>query len=115
EYGLGLLTNDRRPKPAGAAVARIAAAWRGREHRPPVRSTALALDTGSGQSVCAPGGAFFEAWAVLAAKGVRPAVVRAEHAQDPGRLAARGITEVLRVRDVVAGPDRPAPTRPGTA
>ncbi len=53
-----------------------------------------------GRSVCAPGGAFFEAWASLTAQGVRPAVVLAERAADPAHLAARGITEVLRVRDV---------------
>ncbi|MGW2997638.1 glycosyl hydrolase, partial [Streptomyces sp. NPDC001193] len=105
EYGLGLLTNDRRAKPAGSAVARIAAQWRGREHRPAVRSTALAVDVGGaqaapGRSVCAPGGAFFEAWAALTAQGVRPAVVLAELAGDTAHLSARGITEVLRVPDV---------------
>ncbi|MGW3328561.1 glycoside hydrolase 5 family protein [Streptomyces virginiae] len=113
EYGLGLLTNDRRIKPAGAAIARITARWRGRAHRPAARSTALVVDIGgdggeavggaartSGRSVCAPGGAFFEAWASLTAQGVRPAVVLAERASDPAHLAARGITEVLRVPDV---------------
>ncbi|MFD0272074.1 glycosyl hydrolase [Streptomyces sp. NPDC127106] len=105
EYGLGLLTNDRRTKPAGVAVARIAAEWRGREHRPAVRSTALAVEVGGTEraperSACAPGGAFFEAWAALAADGVRPAVVLAELAEDPAHLSARGITEVLRVSDV---------------
>lgn len=105
EYGLGLLTNDRRTKPAGAAVARIAAQWRGRAHRPAVRSTALVVDVGGAdaaprRSVCAPGGAFFEAWAALTAEGVRPAVVLAELAEDPAHLSARGITEVLRVPDL---------------
>ncbi|WKD32204.1 glycoside hydrolase 5 family protein [Streptomyces xanthophaeus] len=117
EYGLGLLGNDRRTKPAGAAVSRIAARWRGRAHRPAPRSTALAVDIGGdagevagadaggaagapGRSVCAPGGAFFEAWASLTAQGVRPAVVLAERAADPAHLAARGITEVLHVHDV---------------
>ncbi|MFI5982729.1 glycosyl hydrolase [Streptomyces sp. NPDC051555] len=105
EYGLGLLTNDRTTKPAGESVARIAKEWRGREHRPPVRSTALVADVGGAlaaprRSVCAPGGAFFEAWAVLAARGVRPAVVLADHAEDRAHLAARGITEVLHVADV---------------
>lgn len=44
EYGLGLLTNDRRTKPAGAAIARITEEWRGRAHRPALRTTALAVD-----------------------------------------------------------------------
>ncbi|RSS85969.1 glycosyl hydrolase [Streptomyces sp. WAC05292] len=110
EYGLGLLDGDRRPKPAAAEVARAAAAWRGRAHRPPVRSTALVLDGGggpaaAGRAACAPGGAFFEAWAALAADGVRPAAVLAEAAADPAHLTARGITEVLRVRDVVRRPE----------
>ncbi|MFD3698224.1 glycosyl hydrolase [Streptomyces sp. NPDC058646] len=109
EYGLGLLTNERGVKPAGAVVARIAEEWRGREHRPAPRSTALAVDVGGAQdapqdgprrSVCAPGGAFFEAWSALAADGVRPAVVLAGLAEDPAHLAARGITEVLRVHEV---------------
>ncbi|CAM5600775.1 hypothetical protein SAVIM338S_05413 [Streptomyces avidinii] len=105
EYGLGLLTNERRTKPAGEVIAGIAARWRGRAHRPPVRSTALAVDVGGSEdapnrSVCAPGGAFFEAWARLTADGVRPAVVLAELAGDAEHLAARGITEVLHVSDV---------------
>ncbi|MGW4506220.1 glycoside hydrolase 5 family protein [Streptomyces sp. NPDC004436] len=118
EYGLGLLSNDGRVKPGGDAVARIAARWRGRPHRPAPRTTALVLDTldpagadapghpdgAAGRSACAPGGAFFEAWAALTAEGVRPAVVLAEHAEDPAHLTARGITEVLRVRDVAPPP-----------
>ncbi|MEU3725188.1 glycosyl hydrolase [Streptomyces sp. NPDC031705] len=100
EYGLGLLTNDRRTKPAGTVLARVAAAWRDREHRPPVRSSALVLDEAQGRSACAPGGAFFEAWASLTAQGARPAVILADHAEDAARLSARGITEVLRVQDV---------------
>lgn len=105
EYGLGLLTNDRAPKPAGETVARIAKEWRGREHRPPPRSTALVADVGGARdaprrSVCAPGGPVFEAWAVLAAQGVRPAVVLADRAGDPAHLAARGITELVHVADV---------------
>ncbi|MEU8772265.1 glycosyl hydrolase [Streptomyces sp. NPDC048606] len=105
EYGLGLLTNARRVKPAGAVLAGIADSWRHREHRPAVRTTALALDVGGaeeapGRSVCAPGGAFFEAWAALTERGERPAVVLEELAGDAAHLSARGITEVLRVHDV---------------
>ncbi|MFF4320816.1 glycosyl hydrolase [Streptomyces sp. NPDC001568] len=102
EYGLGLLTNDRRTKPVGAAVARVAREWRGRTHHPAPRSTALALDADpvARARACAPGGAFFEAWASLTAHGARPAVVLSEHAADPAHLSARGITEVLRVGEV---------------
>ncbi|MEU3458868.1 glycosyl hydrolase [Streptomyces sp. NPDC006733] len=113
EYGLGLLTTDRTVKPAGAAVARAVERWRGREHRPAPRTTALVVEAGDpveapSRSVCAPGGAFFEAWARLAAAGVRPAAVLAERADDAAHLAARGITEVLTVEqvDLIAGTGR---------
>ncbi|MEU8825548.1 glycosyl hydrolase [Streptomyces sp. NPDC048636] len=99
EYGLGLLTNDRRVKPAGRALARMV---RERPGRPPApRGTALVVDVGGEsareRSVCAPGGVFFEAWMRAAAGGTRPAVVLAERASDTTHLAARGITEVLTV------------------
>ncbi|GGX66097.1 glycoside hydrolase 5 family protein [Streptomyces hiroshimensis] len=119
EYGLGLLTNDREVKPAGEVFARLA-----REHRsagasgpsgstalpgsaalpepPAPRRTALVLDAGDvedapGRAVCAPGGAFFEAWMRGASGGGRPAVVLAQRAGDAAHLAARGITEVVAV------------------
>lgn len=100
EYSLGLLTNDRRVKPAGEVVRRTVEKWRGREHRPRPRTTALVLDTGEAtaaphRSVCGPGGSFFEAWTALTAQGVRPAVVLADLAGDREHLRGRGITEVI--------------------
>lgn len=100
EYSLGLLTNDRRVKPAGEVVRRTVEEWRGREHRPRPRTTALVLDTGEAtaaphRSVCGPGGSFFEAWTALTAQGVRPAVVLADLAGDREHLRGRGITEVI--------------------
>ncbi|WP_328680928.1 glycosyl hydrolase [Streptomyces sp. NBC_00322] len=100
EYSLGLLTNDRQVKPAGRAIARIVEEWRGKEHSPAPRTTALVVDTGddgagSARSSCAPGGQFFEAFARLTAGGVRPAVVLASRAEDEEHLVARGITEVV--------------------
>ncbi|AJE81879.1 MULTISPECIES: glycoside hydrolase 5 family protein [Streptomyces] len=105
EYSLGLLTNDRAVKPAGAAIARIAERWRGTAHTPAPRTTALVLDVGDPVAAphragCAPGGAFFEAWARLAAEGVRPAVVLAPLAEDAAHLSARGLTEVVRPEQV---------------
>ncbi|QFZ73139.1 glycosyl hydrolase [Streptomyces fagopyri] len=93
EYGLGLLTNDRRPKPAARTIARIAG--EGRTHRPSARTTALVVDTAHGRSVCAPGGPVFEAFARLTADGARPTTVLASRADDKDHLAARGITEVV--------------------
>ncbi|MFF3454950.1 glycosyl hydrolase [Streptomyces sp. NPDC002730] len=100
EYSLGLLTNDRQVKPAGRTIARIVEEWRGKEHSPAPRTTALVVDTGDEEtapqrSTCAPGGAFFEAFARLTVQGVRPTAVLAGCAEDKEHLAARGITEVV--------------------
>lgn len=103
EYSLGLLTNDRKVKPAGRTIAEIVAEVRARDHRPPPRSTALLLDLPDAapkRSTCAPGGTFFEAFMRLSAAGARPAVVLAGRAVDPEHLAARGITELVTVKDV---------------
>ncbi|MEU0689730.1 glycoside hydrolase 5 family protein [Streptomyces uncialis] len=105
EYGLGLLTEDRRVKPAGEEVARIAREQRERPHLPAPRGTALAVDAGDEEeaprrSVCAPGGPVFEAFARLSAEGVRPALVLAGRAGDTAHLAARGIREVVTPADV---------------
>ncbi|MEU0434745.1 glycosyl hydrolase [Streptomyces sp. NPDC006290] len=93
EYSLGLLTNDRRTKPAGESIARIVK--EGRPDAPAQRTTALVVDTTPGRSVCAPGGPVFEAFARLTADGVRPTTVLASRAADKEHLAARGITEVV--------------------
>lgn len=93
EYSLGLLTNDRRTKPAGETLARIVEEQR--PYAPAVRTTALVVDTSPGRSVCAPGGAVFEAFAQLTADGARPTTVLASRADDKEHLAARGITDVV--------------------
>ncbi|ARZ66432.1 glycosyl hydrolase [Streptomyces sp. HU2014] len=105
EYGLGLFTNDRRIKPAGEAFARAVREWHEGGREPEPRRTALVLDVGDvetapSRSVCAPGGAFFEAWTRAAARGVRPAVVLASRAGDGKWLAARGIDSVVSVDEV---------------
>ncbi|QKW09562.1 glycosyl hydrolase [Streptomyces sp. NA04227] len=105
EYSLGLLANDRTVKPAGEAIARIVKDRRGTVHAPAPRTTALVLDVGDtvaapSRAHCAPGGTFFEAWAALAAQGVRPAVVLSELAEDTAHLASRGLTEVIRPHEV---------------
>lgn len=98
EYSLGLLTNDGRPKPAGLEIAAIVEESRRSWTPPPPRTTALVLDLPEHvgkRSTCAPGGAFFEAFMDLAARGARPAVVLAESAADEAHLAARGINEIV--------------------
>ncbi|MDX6363854.1 MAG: hypothetical protein QOC85_2864 [Streptomyces sp.] len=93
EYGLGRLTNDRRPKPAAEALAAIVKEQR--PHAPAPRTTALVVDTAPGRSVCAPGGPVFDAFARLTADGARPTTVLASRADDKEHLAARGITHVV--------------------
>ncbi|MFB7514754.1 glycosyl hydrolase [Streptomyces sp. NPDC056144] len=107
EYGLGLLTNEREPKDTARVLESYARGYGdgSRAYAPAPRTTALVVDAGEGpgmatRSVCAPGGAFSEAYFRLVADGVRPAVVRAELAGDAGHLAARGITEVVTVDQV---------------
>ncbi|HEY3480566.1 MAG TPA: glycosyl hydrolase, partial [Streptomyces sp.] len=105
EYSLGLLTTERKVKPAGRALAALVDEWRGREYRPQARTTALAVDVGPGdtapgRSVCAPGGTYFEAFMRLTALGARPTAVLAERAGDAAHLASRGITDVVRPEDV---------------
>jgi endo-1,4-beta-mannosidase len=101
EYSLGLFTNDGRPKPAGLEIAAVVRDVRDSWTPPEPRTTALVLDLAEHpgkRSLCAPGGAFFEAYMNLVAQGTRPAVVLADLAADGAHLAARGITETLSVR-----------------
>jgi hypothetical protein len=102
EYGLGLLDGDGRVKPLGRALAGIARRVREEWSPPPPRRTALVLDLpehAAKRAVCAPGGAFFEAFMRLAADGVRPAVVLAGNAADTAYLTARDIAETVTVED----------------
>ncbi|MCQ4203250.1 cellulase family glycosylhydrolase, partial [Streptomyces coelicoflavus] len=106
EYGLGLLTNDRRPKDTARALASAARAARdGARPAPAPRTTALAVPADpAARSACAPGGAVFDAFFRLVADGARPTTVLDTRAADTGHLAARGITEVVTPGDVLAAP-----------
>lgn len=102
EYGLGLLTNDRRPKDTARVLALAAA-------RPPAapapRTTALVVPADpSIRSVCAPGGAVYEAFFRLTADGARPATVLDTRADDKDHLGARAITEVVTPEQVLPTP-----------
>ncbi|MEV0736843.1 glycosyl hydrolase [Streptomyces sp. NPDC050549] len=94
EYTLGLFDSTGRAKPIAEALAAAIA----EPHTVQLRDTALMLDcTPSTRSVSGPGGAYFEEWMRMRARGARPAVVLAERAEDQEYLAARGIKEVLRL------------------
>jgi hypothetical protein len=106
EYGLGLLTNDRRPKDSARALARAA---REHRHEPAARTTALIVPADPAvRSLCAPGGLVFEAFFRLTADGARPTTVLDARADDKEHLAARGITEVV-------SPDQVLPIPQGEA
>jgi hypothetical protein len=101
EYGLGLFTNDRKPKDLAHALA--AAEPRAAK----ARTTALVVPSDPARrSRCAPGGPVFDAWFRLVADGARPTTVLDAYAADKEHLAARGITEVVT-------PDQVLPTVPG--
>ncbi|MCX4452177.1 glycosyl hydrolase [Streptomyces sp. NBC_01728] len=106
EYGLGLLTNDRRPKDSARTLARAA---REHHHKPAPRTTALLVPADPAvRSLCAPGGPVFEAFFRLTSDGARPTTVLDARADDKEHLAARGITEVV-------SPDQVLPIPQGEA
>ncbi|MFK0104299.1 glycosyl hydrolase [Streptomyces sp. NPDC091217] len=99
EYGLGLLTNDRKPKD----IARVLAAAEPRTA--PERGTALVVPSApASRSRCAPGGPVFDAYFRLVADGVRPTTVLDTRAADQDHLTARGITEVVTPDQVLPTP-----------
>ncbi|MET7275418.1 MULTISPECIES: glycoside hydrolase 5 family protein [Streptomyces] len=116
EYGLGLLTNDRRPKDTARVLARAALAAREGAHPAPApRTTALTVPADpSARSACAPGGAVFDAFFRLVADGARPTTVLDTRAADAGHLTARGITEVVTPDQVLPTPHGPHVRQGGT-
>ncbi len=104
EYGLGLLTNDRKPKDTALVLERAA---RGPSSPPAGRSTALVVPADPAvRSRCAPGGPVFEAFFQLVADGARPTAVLDTRIGDPEHLAARGITETVTPDQVLEGGTR---------
>ncbi|MEV5151388.1 glycosyl hydrolase [Streptomyces werraensis] len=104
EYGLGLLTNDRKPKDTALVLERAA---RGPSSTPAGRGTALVVPADPAvRSRCAPGGPVFEAFFRLVADGARPTAVLDTRAGDPEHLAARGITETVTPDQVLEGGTR---------
>ncbi|MFE0475779.1 glycosyl hydrolase [Streptomyces sp. NPDC058947] len=104
EYGLGLLTNDRKPKDTALVLERAA---RGPSSTPAARRTALVVPADpAARSRCAPGGPVFEAFFRLVADGARPTAVLDSRAADREHLAARGITETVIPDQVLGGGTR---------
>lgn len=104
EYGLGLLTNDRKPKDTALVLERAA---RGPSSTPAARRTALVVPADpAARSRCAPGGPVFDAFFRLVADGARPTAVLDSRAADREHLAARGITETVTADQVLEGGTR---------
>ncbi|MFJ7175765.1 glycosyl hydrolase [Streptomyces massasporeus] len=105
EYGLGLLTNDRRPKDAARVLERAA---REPSYAAASRTTALVVPADPAvRSRCAPGGPVFDAFFRLVADGARPTTVLDTRAADREHLSARGITETVTADQVLEGGIRP--------
>ena len=105
EYGLGLLTNDRKPKDTARVLER---AVREPSYAPTSRTTALVVPADPAvRSQCAPGGAVFDAYFRLVADGARPTTVLDTRCADREHLSARGITETVTADQVLPGGIRP--------
>ena len=105
EYGLGLLTNDRKPKDTARVLER---AVREPSYAPTSRTTALVVPADpAARSQCAPGGPVFDAYVRLVAAGARPTTVLDTRCADREHLSARGITETVTADQVLPGGIRP--------
>ncbi|MFJ8053816.1 glycosyl hydrolase [Streptomyces luteogriseus] len=105
EYGLGLLTNDRKPKDTARVLERAA---REPSYAPTSRTTALVVPADpAARSRCAPGGPVFDAYFRLVADGARPTTVLDTRCADREHLSARGITETVTADQVLQGGIRP--------
>ncbi|WP_369174244.1 glycosyl hydrolase [Streptomyces sp. R28] len=103
EYGLGLLTNDRKPKDTAGVLAR--AAGERHAYAPAPRTIALVVPADPARrSSCGPGSPVFDAFFRLTADGARPTTVLDTRADDQDHLAARGITEVVTSDQVLPAP-----------
>ncbi|MGW7203410.1 glycoside hydrolase 5 family protein [Streptomyces sp. NPDC054837] len=104
EYGLGVLTNDRRPKDIARVLAKAAGE---RRSAPAPRTTALVVPAHpSRRSLCAPGGPVYDAFFRLVSDGARPTTVLDTRTEDSDHLTARGITEVVTSDQVLLGGTR---------
>ncbi|MEV6308415.1 glycosyl hydrolase [Streptomyces sp. NPDC051840] len=103
EYSLGLIDSERRAKPTGRRFAEVARELRTEQPTVPVRTAAVVVDVDDAdvpvaRGALGPGGAVFDEWMRLAREGVHPTLVLSS-ATGPAALAARGISELVRVPD----------------
>ncbi|WP_431835630.1 glycoside hydrolase 5 family protein [Cellulomonas sp. Y8] len=112
EYSLGLLDTDNRVKPLGRRFAEVVAeARRGALPLAEPRTVGVVVDVDEddrpvSRVALAPGGAVFGRWHELRERGAAVTVVTSATAADPAALAARGVTELVRVEHAPAEPAR---------
>jgi hypothetical protein len=100
EYSLGLIENGGVAKPIGRRLAAIIPELRMR--RPArVRTTGIVIDVDEtdlpiSRAAMSPGGAIFQTWVDVCESGVDATFITSKDAADAARLAARGITELVR-------------------
>lgn len=118
EYDLGLFDADNRRKPTGEAFAAAVAELRGRAEPVPPTTGLLVEDvdaTGAPvpglRASCAPGGPVPQAWTAIAEHDGRGPQLVLRSRTDATALAARGITRLVAVADVL---DPQPAGRPGT-
>ncbi|MBS5401642.1 MAG: glycosyl hydrolase [Bifidobacterium sp.] len=108
EHALGLFDEYGKLKPIGRMYGELA-----REHRDHAgaapRTTAIVVNVGNDgnpvdRSACGPGGSVCDLWMKAHCEGKRPTIVTSAVADDPERLAAQGITTLI--RDVEPRPAR---------
>lgn len=107
EYSLGLIASDGTVKPAGHRIAELAVSHRRRTTPAGPRQVAVRMEPvgpdGSGRAANQPGTPVWDAYLRLADEGDTPTLIRADLADDPAQLAARGITRVVDPSPAVAG------------
>ncbi|WP_033496215.1 glycoside hydrolase 5 family protein [Bifidobacterium biavatii] len=107
EHELGLFDVDGTLTDVGEAFRDAIRSAKEATPAPAPRTTAIAIPVdGQGdptlRAALAPAGSVFEAWMGLTRQGERPCLITSADADDPAKLAARGITRVERV-EAVAG------------
>lgn len=100
EHALGLFDEHGELKPIGRMFGELAGEYRNHA-APEPRSTAVVVDvdeTGNpvSRSACGPGGSVCDLWMRAHCAGQRPAIVTSDVAKDPARLAALGVTTLIR-------------------
>ena len=100
EHALGLFDEHGELKPIGRMFGELAGEYRNHA-APEPRSTAVVVDvdeTGNpvSRSACGPGGSVCDLWMRAHCAGQRPTIVTSDVAKDPARLAALGVTTLIR-------------------